>query len=46
LAAVQQVLADAKQDWLTQNMMQALDKYESGQRLNGLASAPGNSVLR
>lgn len=46
LAAVQQVLADGKQDWLTQNMMQALDKYESGRRLSNLPPMPGNSVLR
>jgi len=46
LAAVSQVLADAKQDWLTQNMMQALDKYESGRRLQRFPSAPGSSVLR
>jgi hypothetical protein len=46
LAAVQQVLTDGKQDWLTQNMMQALDKYESGRSLGNLPPAPGNSVLR
>ena len=46
LAAVEQVLADLKQDWLTQSMMQALDKYESGRRLSNLPSAPANSVLR
>jgi len=45
LAVVEQILADAKQGWLTQTMIGALDKYESGRRLNN-PPPPATSVLR
>lgn len=46
LAVVGQILADSKQGWLTQTIIGALDKYESGHRLNNVPPPPNTSVLR
>ncbi|MEE2761734.1 MAG: hypothetical protein VYE18_09845 [Pseudomonadota bacterium] len=45
LAVVEQILADGKQGWLTQTMIGALEKYESGRRFNS-SRPPITSVLR